>query len=68
MLFHTFLDLRTYPRAVVTGGGGLVPLPDCNGSVDPISTTGAHYAHHITVSSRIFRPSYGSEYEVVVFT
>ena len=41
-------------------GGGLAPLVFCR-SVNPISTTGAHYPHPVLQAPRIFRPCDGPE-------
>ena len=40
------------------GGGGKRPF-DFNRSINPISTGGADYAHHITLPPLILRPFYG---------
>ena len=41
-------------------GGTCLPL--FGRSVNPLSTRGVDYAHHITTCTRIFRPSYGPEF------
>ena len=61
-----FLPSRPPSRPAGVGGAAMPPPPDFGRSVNPISSRGADYAHHITTwHTRIFRPSYGpASYEV----